>query len=130
MDIIPIQASSVPCERVFSSGKQTMRPQRSCISAHLMECLQILKFSIRKSIALTFTEGMSWNDELNEFEMAARTAPIGDAEAYGHSLEDKEEDLDEAEDMIKDLREALEEETTEDKLDEDKDDEESFYVDD
>ena len=73
---------------------------------------------------------MSWNDELNEFEMAARTAPIGDAEAYGRSLEDKEEDLDEVEDMIKDLREALEEETTEDKLDEDEDDEESFYVDD
>lgn len=127
MDIIPIQASSVPCERVFSSGKQTMTPQRSRISAHLMECLQILKFSLRKSI-LKFTEGMSWSDELNEFEMAARTAPIGDAEAYGRSLEDKEEDLDELEDMIKDFREALEEEVAEDK--EDEDDEDDFYVDD
>jgi len=92
-----------------------------------MECLQILKFSLRKSI-LKFTEGMSWSDELNEFEMAARTAPIGDAEAYGRSLEDKEEDLDELEDMIKDLREALEEEVAEDK--EDEDDEDDFYVDD
>ena len=71
---------------------------------------------------------MSWSDELNEFEMAARTALIGDAEAYGHSLEDKEEDLDELEDMIKDLREALEEEVAEDK--EDEDDEDDFYVDD
>jgi len=26
MDIIPIQASSVPCEHVFSSGKETMSP--------------------------------------------------------------------------------------------------------
>ena len=108
-----------------------MRPQRSRISAHLMECLQILKFSIRKGVALKFTEGMSWSDELNEFELAARTAPIGDAEAYGRSLENKEEDLDELEDMIKDLSEALEEEVAEDKDDDDDDEiEESFYVDD
>ena len=42
MDIIPIQASSVPCERVFSSGKATMAPWRSRISGELMESLQIL----------------------------------------------------------------------------------------
>jgi hypothetical protein len=39
MDIIPIQASSVPCERVFSSGKETMAPRRRRISAKLMEAL-------------------------------------------------------------------------------------------
>jgi hypothetical protein len=48
MDIIPIQASSVPCERVFSSGKETMAPWRRHISAKLMEALQILKYSIKK----------------------------------------------------------------------------------
>ena len=48
MDIIPIQASSVPCERVFSSGKETMAPRRRRISAKLMEALQILKYSIKK----------------------------------------------------------------------------------
>jgi hAT family C-terminal dimerisation region len=81
MDIIPIQASSVPCERVFSSGKETMAPRRSRISAHLMECLQILKFSIRKGRALKFTEGMAWADELRDFEAVAQTAPAGEAEA-------------------------------------------------
>jgi hypothetical protein len=86
MDIIPIQASSVPCERVFSSGKQTMTPRRLRISAQLMESLQILKFSIRKERPLKFTEGMSWSEELKEFEFLARTAPPGDAEAYGRSL--------------------------------------------
>jgi hypothetical protein len=106
MDIIPIQASSVPCERVFSSGKQTMTPRRGHISGHLMECLQILKFSIRKGRPLRFTEGMSWTDELLGFEMAARTAPLGDAEAYRRSLETTEDDLD---DLENDIRKELEE---------------------
>ena len=89
MDIIPIQASSVPCERVFSSGKQTMTPRRSRISALLMEALQILKFAIRKGAkdsSLKFTD-MTWKEELMEFERLARSAPPGDAEAYGRSLE-------------------------------------------
>jgi hypothetical protein len=86
MDIIPIQASSVPCERVFSSGKQTMSPRRGRISAQLMEALQILKFSIRRETALKFSD-MSWKEELKEFELLARSAPLGDAEAYGRSLE-------------------------------------------
>jgi predicted nucleic acid-binding Zn-ribbon protein len=73
-----------------------------------MEELQILKFSIRKSRHLIFTEGMSWSDELKEFELAARTAPLGDAEAYGRSLEEAEEESDELEDELDDLRKDLE----------------------
>lgn len=90
MDIIPIQASSVPCERVFSSGKQTMAPRRGRISAQLMEALQILKFSIRKETPLKFSD-MSWKEELKEFEMRARSMPPGDAEAYGRSLDNDDE---------------------------------------
>ena len=107
MDIIPIQASSVPCERVFSSGKQTMAPRRSRISAHLMEALQIMKFSIRKERPLKFTEGMGWDEELKEFELAAQTAPLGDAEAYGHSLEIPDEDSDELEELLDSLNDDL-----------------------
>ena len=87
MDIIPIQASSVACERVFSSGKQTMTPQRGRIAAQLMEALQISKFSIRKEAPLKFSD-MSWKEELKEFERLARSAPPGDAEAYGCNLEE------------------------------------------
>jgi hypothetical protein len=108
MDIIPIQASSVPCERAFSSGKQTMAPRRSRISPHLMEALQILKFSIRKGQSLNFTEGMNWKDELKFFEFAARTEPLGDAEAYGRSLEDPDEDSDDLEDLLDDVEKDLE----------------------
>ena len=62
MNIIPIQASSVPCERVFSSGKETMAPQRRHISPKLMECLQMMKYSIQKGRPLNFTQGMQWKE--------------------------------------------------------------------
>lgn len=71
MDILPIQASAVPCERVFSSSKETMTARRSRISAELMEALQLLKFSIRQGRGLNFTNGLDWADELQELESLA-----------------------------------------------------------
>jgi len=64
MDVLPIQATSVPCERVVSAGKETMAPHQRRSSPNLMEALQILKFTFKKDTPLTFTEGMSWDDEL------------------------------------------------------------------
>ena len=103
MDIIPIQASSVACEWVFSSGKKTMTPRRSRISAQLMEALQILKFSIQKDSkdsesCLKFSD-MTWKEELMEFERLARSAPPGDAEAYGRNLEEENDDSDNISDL-------------------------------
>lgn len=48
MDYLPIQASSVPCERVFSSAKETATPRRNRISPATMRSLQLLKFFIKK----------------------------------------------------------------------------------
>ena len=56
MDYLPIQASSVPCERVFSSSAETMTKRRSRISPILMEALQMTKFFLKKE-RLDFTEG-------------------------------------------------------------------------
>jgi hypothetical protein len=36
-----------------------------------MEALQMLKYSIKKGRPLNFTQGMSWTEELKEFEFAA-----------------------------------------------------------
>ena len=74
-----------------------------------MEQLQILNFSIKKGRPLKFTEGMSWKDELAKFELAAQTAPLGDAEAYKRSLEDPEAESDDLEDALDNLRNDLEE---------------------
>lgn len=43
-DILPVQASAMPCEHVFSSGKETVTNQHNKISGELIEALQILKF--------------------------------------------------------------------------------------
>jgi hypothetical protein len=48
MDYLPIQASAVPCERVFSSSSKTYTKKRNCISPILMEVLQMVKFSLKK----------------------------------------------------------------------------------
>jgi hypothetical protein len=57
---------------------------------------------------LNFTQGMHWAEELMEFELAARTEPVGDAEAYGHSLVEPEMDQDVIDEYLEDLQKDLE----------------------
>jgi len=59
MDIIPIQASSVPWERVFSSGKETLSARRNALALSLMEALQLLKFATKQGRELSFIEGLN-----------------------------------------------------------------------
>jgi hypothetical protein len=54
MDYLPIQASAVPCERVFSSSAETDTKKRNRIRPELMEAIQVLKFVLKKS-RLDFT---------------------------------------------------------------------------
>ena len=64
MDIIPIPGSAVPCERVFSSAKETVSPRHNRIQPNLMEALQLLKFSAKHNRGpLNFTTGESWDEE-------------------------------------------------------------------
>ena len=56
MDYLPIQATSVPSERVFSSSSETDTKKRNRIHPTLMEVLQMLKFSL-KTERLNFTQG-------------------------------------------------------------------------
>lgn len=57
MDYLPIQASSVPCERVFSSSSETDTKKRNRLSVTLMEALQMLKYDFKKQ-QLNFTMGL------------------------------------------------------------------------
>ena len=57
LDYIPIQATSVPCERVFSSAGETDTKRRNRIHPTLMEALQLLKFSLKWQ-RLDFTAGL------------------------------------------------------------------------
>ena len=84
-----------------------MAPRRRCITANLMEALQMLKYSIKKGRPLNFMQGMCWAEELTEFEFAARTEPVGDAEAYGRSLVEPEMDQDVIDEDLEDLQKDL-----------------------
>ncbi|CAE6524483.1 unnamed protein product [Rhizoctonia solani] len=46
-DVLPVQASSVSSERVFSSSKNTCTLSRNKLGANTVEMLQILKYSLR-----------------------------------------------------------------------------------
>lgn len=61
MDYLPIQASAVPCERVFSSSAETDTKRRNRISPLMMEALQMLKFYLKKE-RLNFTKGWMTED--------------------------------------------------------------------
>ena len=65
LDYLPIQASSVPCERVFSSAKETDTLKHNRIHPVLMEALQTLKFSLKKE-RFNFTG--SWQTALSEMK--------------------------------------------------------------
>lgn len=58
MDYIPIQASSVPCERAFSSSAETDTTRRNRISPVLMEALQMLKYTLNHLSTLDFTSDL------------------------------------------------------------------------
>jgi hAT family C-terminal dimerisation region len=70
MDYLPVQATSVPCERVFSSAKETDTNKRNRMSPMLMEALQLLKFSLKKE-RLDFMKGWS----ASEADMVGESQP-------------------------------------------------------
>lgn len=71
MDYLPIQASAVPCERVFSSAKETDTSKHNRIHPMLMEALQMLKFSLKKDRqSISFTDG--WKTAKSEMMEAKK----------------------------------------------------------
>ena len=63
MDILLIQGSSVPCEWIFLSAKETLTDCHSHVQPELIEALQMLKYSAKQGCSITFTAGSSWEDE-------------------------------------------------------------------
>ena len=88
LDILPIQASAVPCERVFSSGKMTTTDRRNRIAPDLMEALQMLKFHFKKGLSLDFTGGLGREEETMDLESRADESPE-DLRSFTLSLQGK-----------------------------------------
>ena len=73
MDVLPAQASSVPCERVFSSSKETDTLRRTSMDPGLMEVLQILKFIHRHDRLSFFGDLICTEEELTIIDIAPDT---------------------------------------------------------
>ena len=83
LDYIPIQPTSVPCERVFSSSADTDTKKRSRITAPLMEAIQMLKFNLKHQdeswTALTDDKLLEQPVETDEDLLASLLNDRGDA---------------------------------------------------
>lgn len=87
LDYLPIQASAVPCERVFSSASETDTKRRNRLHPTLMEALQILKFSLKRQ-RLDFMQGLETAEE--DMLLPAEDAPDHLASAlHGESSVDE-----------------------------------------
>lgn len=61
--MLAVQVSSVPCERVFSSAKETATHRRANLSTDLMTTLQVLKFMFKQE-RLDFTSHLAAKEEI------------------------------------------------------------------
>jgi len=69
MDLMPVQATSVPSERIFSASKQTTTARRNRLGPKIMEAMQILKFEAKNQRQeVNFTEGLSLQEEFDNLE--------------------------------------------------------------
>lgn len=82
MDILPIQASSVPCERVFSSSKETITAKRNSLGPRLIEALQLLKYTTKQGREISFIEGLDKVEELAELEKREERQSVEELRTY------------------------------------------------
>lgn len=73
LDVLPVQASAVPCERIFSSSKETCALRRSLLSASTLEVLQVLK-QLYKEENLQFVTHLLANEDDYAIDRATEAA--------------------------------------------------------
>jgi hypothetical protein len=73
VDVLPAQASSVPCERIFSSSKETCTLRCNMLSAALLEVLQVLKHLYKQERLDFMSQWMSRKEDYS-IEHATETA--------------------------------------------------------
>ncbi|KZT33247.1 hATC-domain-containing protein, partial [Sistotremastrum suecicum HHB10207 ss-3] len=64
LDVLPVQASSVACERLFSAGKHIATDTRSRLNPEMFEKLQLLKYIWRKGMVDEAKENEMLEEEL------------------------------------------------------------------
>ncbi|KAF7372144.1 Dimer-Tnp-hAT domain-containing protein [Mycena venus] len=85
-DVLPVQASSVPCERVFSSSAETDTKRRNRLQATLFEALQLMKYSYKQD-RLSFTDDVLAKEEDYTIEGTLTEAAIRELMQTGKTEE-------------------------------------------
>ena len=67
LDVLPIQASSVPCERLFSAAKLIATDRRARLSPEVFEELQVLKFAWRGELVNLAVRNAKETEEIDDF---------------------------------------------------------------
>ena len=91
LDVLPIQASSIPCERLFSDGGWAAVRDRSRLGSERFEQLQMMKNAWRNNVV----DLAAWNANMFEEILADDEGIV----YYGkdlHNCDMENEDLDEA----------------------------------
>ena len=91
MDLLPAQATSVPCERVFSASKETTTARRSHLKPKIMEATQILKFLAKNKRQIDFTEGLSKEEELGDLEEREGVTSVEDVRGFLNNMHEEDE---------------------------------------
>ena len=73
LDILPVQASAAPCERIFSSSKETCTLRRSLRFASTLEVLQVLK-QLYKEENLQFVSHLLTKEDDSAIDHATEVA--------------------------------------------------------
>jgi hypothetical protein len=82
MDLMPVQATSVPSECIFSASKRTTTARRNPLAPKIMEATQILKFEAKNKRETNFTKGFSLKEDLEDLEELEGVATAQDLRAY------------------------------------------------
>jgi hypothetical protein len=89
LDVLPMQASAVPMERVFSSAKESTRLRRANLAPSMMGMLQVLKFGFRQDRLNFMASYISTEKELVDAEFAApATKAAFEAALKAHDVDD------------------------------------------
>ena len=106
LDVLPVQASAVPCERLFSSSKETCTDRRNRILPKLLEALQIRKFLLkqRRDGAFNFMDDFVVREE--DYTIDGTLTPYAIEELLGLGR------VDELHDLLQNAVEAISEPST------------------
>ena len=88
---MPVQATSVPSERIFSASKQTTTARRNHLGPKIMEAMQILKFEAKNQRKeVNFTKGLSLQEEFDDLEERETVSCTGILKEYLNSMHEEQ----------------------------------------